>query len=87
VGADGVERYGITVSRRVTGGAQKRWANGYMIHHVTMAYDIDAFKMNEVLRIGMEKIRDKGTRSVVKRVDPMRSQTGMAREEWVHRIP
>lgn len=58
-----------------------------MVHHVTMAYDIDAFKMNEVLRIGMEKIRDKGTRSAVKRVDPMRSQTGMAREEWVHRIP
>ena len=68
-------------------GGAARWANGYMVHHVTMAYDIDAFKMNEVLRIGMEKIRDKGTRSAVKRVDPMRSQTGMAREEWVHRIP
>ena len=72
---------------KIGGAAQKRWANGYMVHHVTMAYDIDAIKMNEVLRIGMEKIRDKGTRSAVKRVDPMRSQTGMAREEWVHRIP
>ncbi len=66
---------------KIGGAAQKRWANGYMVHHVTMAYDIDAIKMNEVLRIGMEKIRDKGTRSAVKRVDPMRSQTGMAREE------
>ena len=55
-----------------------------MVHHVTMAYDIDAIKMNEVLRIGMEKIRDKGTRSAVKRVDPMRSQTGLPREEILH---
>lgn len=66
---------------KIGGAAQKRWSNGYMIHHVTMAYDIDAVKMNEVLRIGMEKIRDKGTRSAVKRVDPMRSQTGLPREE------
>ena len=66
---------------KIGGAAQKRWANGYMVHHVTMAYDIDAEKMNEVLRIGMEKIRDKGTRSAVKRVDPMRSQTGLPREE------
>ncbi|MCD4549275.1 MULTISPECIES: lipoate--protein ligase family protein [unclassified Schaalia] len=66
---------------KIGGAAQKRWAHGYMLHHVTMAYDIDAQKMNEVLRIGMEKLRDKGTRSAVKRVDPMRSQTGMPREE------
>lgn len=65
---------------KIGGAAQKRWSNGYMVHHVTMAYDIDAEKMNEVLRIGKEKIRDKGTRSAVKRVDPMRSQTGLNRE-------
>ena len=45
-----------------------------------LSNDIDAAKMMEVLRIGKEKIRDKGTRSAVKRVDPMRSQTGMERE-------
>lgn len=66
---------------KIGGAAQKRWANGWMLHHVTMAYDIDAVKMNQVLRIGMEKLRDKGTRSAVKRVDPMRSQTGLPREE------
>ncbi len=65
---------------KIGGAAQKRWANGYMVHHVTMSYDIDANKMMDVLRIGREKIRDKGTRSAVKRVDPMRSQTGMERE-------
>lgn len=65
---------------KIGGAAQKRFANGYMLHHVTMAYDIDAVKMNECLRIGKEKLRDKGLRSAVKRVDPMRSQTGMTRE-------
>lgn len=66
---------------KIGGAAQKRWANGYMVHHVTMSYDINAEKMMEVLRIGKEKVRDKGTRSAVKRVDPIRSQTGMEREE------
>lgn len=65
---------------KIGGAAQKRFADGVLLHHVTMAYDIDADKMMEVLRIGKEKLSDKGTRSANKRVDPMRSQTGMARE-------
>ena len=44
-----------------------------------MAYDIDADKMVEVLRIGREKLSDKGTTSAKKRVDPLRTQTGLAR--------
>lgn len=68
---------------KIGGAAQKRFANGYTLHHVTLAYDIDAEKMMECLRIGREKIRDKGLRSAVKRVDPMRSQTGMAREDII----
>lgn len=74
----------ITSDRgKIGGAAQKRWANGYMVHHVTMSYDIDAQKMLECLRIGKEKLRDKGTRSAVKRVDPMRSQTGLPRTEII----
>lgn len=68
---------------KIGGAAQKRFANGTMVHHVTMAYDIDALKMLECMRIGKEKLRDKGVRSAVKRVDPMRSQTGMAREKII----
>lgn len=65
---------------KIAGAAQKRFAAGSVLHHVTMAYDIDADKMLEVLRIGREKMSDKGHRSANKRVDPMRSQTGMPRE-------
>lgn len=65
---------------KIGGAAQRRLVDGTVLHHVTMSYDIDAEKMNQVLRIGREKLSDKGVRSAVKRVDPMRSQTGLPRE-------
>jgi len=68
---------------KIAGSAQKRLAGGAVLHHMTMAYDIDADKMMQVLRIGREKMSDKGTRSANKRVDPLRSQTGMSREDVV----
>ncbi|MEE6288951.1 biotin/lipoate A/B protein ligase family protein [Georgenia sp. MJ173] len=68
---------------KIGGAAQKRFASGVVLHHVTMSYDIDADKMLEVLRIGREKMSDKGTKSANKRVDPMRSQTGMARADII----
>ena len=68
---------------KIGGAAQKRLANGGMLHHVTMSYDIDADKMVEVLRIGKEKLSDKGATSAKKRVDPLRRQTGLSRAEIV----
>ena len=64
---------------KIAGAAQARRGKA-VLHHVTMAYDIDANKMLEVLRIGREKLSDKGTTSAQKRVDPLRSQTGMSRD-------
>ena len=71
---------------KIAGAAQKRFASGAVLHHVTMAYDIDADKMLDVLRIGREKMSDKGTKSSNKRVDPMRSQTGLPRDEILARV-
>ena len=68
---------------KIAGAAQKRLASGAVLHHVTMAYDIDADKMLEVLRIGREKMSDKGTKSANKRVDPLRSQSGLPRAEVI----
>jgi len=68
---------------KIAGAAQKRFAGGAVLHHVTMAYDIDAAKMMQVLRIGREKLSDKGTTSAAKRVDPLRAQTGMARDQVI----
>ncbi|MDR0945559.1 MAG: lipoate--protein ligase family protein [Bifidobacteriaceae bacterium] len=68
---------------KIAGAAQKRLADGTVLHHVTMAYDIDAEKMVQVLRIGQEKLAGKGTPSAQKRVDPVRRQTGLTRDEVV----
>src|SRR3546814_15263322 len=69
----------------MAGAAQTR-RRGAVLHHVTMAYDIDAVRMLEVLRIGREQLSDKGTTSAVKRVDPLRSQTGLAREAVIEHM-
>jgi lipoate-protein ligase A len=70
---------------KVAGAAQTRRGNA-VLHHVTMAYDIDSAKMGEVLRIGREKLSDKGTTSAAKRVDPLRRQTGLTREAIIDQM-
>lgn len=70
-----------TPEGKIGGAAQKRLASGSMLHHVTMSYDIDAEKMTDVLRIGREKVSDKGITSAQSRVDPLRRQTGLSRED------
>ncbi len=71
---------------KIGGAAQKRLGSGAVLHHVTMAYDMDAEAMTQVLRIGREKLSDKGTASAQKRVDPLRSQTGLTREEIIEKM-
>ncbi|MCC3271506.1 lipoate--protein ligase family protein [Arthrobacter zhangbolii] len=72
-----------TEQGKIGGAAQKRFSSGGMLHHVTMSYNIDADKMVEVLRIGKEKLSDKGTTSAKKRVDPLKRQTGLSREDII----
>jgi len=71
---------------KIGGAAQKRLGSGAVLHHVTMSYDMDGDKMVEVLRIGREKMSDKGTKSANKRVDPLRSQTGLPRAEIIQKM-
>ena len=78
---------------KIGGAAQRRFpaprgnadtgGSGAILHHVTLAYDIDAEKMGRVLNVSQEKMRDKAVRSAVKRVDPLKRQTGMGRDELV----
>ncbi len=72
-----------TEQGKIAGAAQKRLGDGTVLHHVTMSYDIDAAKMVQVLRIGREKLSGKGLASAAKRVDPLRRQTGLPREEVI----
>ncbi|MEN1940765.1 biotin/lipoate A/B protein ligase family protein [Luteimonas sp. MJ246] len=70
---------------KIAGAAQTR-RRGAVLHHVTMAYDIDANRMLDVLRIGREKLSDKGTTSALKRVDPLRRQTGLPRSAVIEHM-
>ncbi|MEJ3405340.1 biotin/lipoate A/B protein ligase family protein [Rathayibacter sp. YIM 133350] len=73
-------------SGKIGGAAQKRLGNGGVLHHVTMSYDMNGEVMTQVLRIGREKISDKGIASAAKRVDPLKSQSGLPRAEIIERM-
>jgi lipoate-protein ligase A len=68
---------------KIGGAAQKRLAGGTVLHHVTMAYDIDADAMARVLRTGREKLSDRGIPGAARRVDPLRRQTRLPRAEII----
>lgn len=69
----------VSPTGKIGGAAQKRLGSGAVLHHVTMAYDMDGDRMVEVLRIGREKISDKGVASANKRVNPLKAHTGMTK--------
>jgi lipoate---protein ligase len=73
----------IACSEGKIGGAAQARRGGVVLHHTTMAYDMDPGEMVQVLRIGREKLRDKGTASAAKRVSPLVRQTGLTREQIV----
>jgi lipoate-protein ligase A len=61
------------------GGAAQARRGGAVLHHTTMAYQMNIPLMLQVLRIGQEKLSDKGIPSADKRVGPLRQQTDLPR--------
>ncbi len=70
----------ITSSGGKIGGAAQARRGGAVLHHTTMAYQMNIPLMLEVLRNGQEKLSDKGITSAEKRVGPLRQQTDLPRE-------
>ena len=69
----------IVSSAGKIGGAAQARRGGAVLHHTTMAYEMDTGLMLQVLRIGQEKLSDKGTRSAEKRVGPLALGTRLSR--------
>lgn len=69
----------ITSSGGKIGGAAQARRGGAVLHHTTMAYQMNIPLMLQVLRIGQEKLSDKGISSAEKRVGPLRQQTDLPR--------
>lgn len=71
----------ITSEGGKIGGAAQARRNGAVLHHAAVAYRMDHELMGQVLRIGQEKLSDKGIRSADRRVGPLRQQIDLEREE------
>jgi lipoate-protein ligase A len=76
----------ITSTGGKVGGAAQARRGGAVLHHTTMAYQMNVTLMAKVLRIGKEKLSDKGIRSAEKRVGPLRQQTDLPRETIIDHI-
>lgn len=76
----------ITSAGGKIGGAAQARRPGAVLHHATMSYDLNSDRMLEVLRIGKEKLSDKGITSAARRVGPLRLQTNLPREEVIARL-
>ena len=73
----------IACSEGKIGGAAQARRGGVVLHHTTIAYDMDPGDMVRVLRIGREKLKGKGTASAAKSVSPLVRQTGLSRDAIV----
>ncbi len=76
----------ITSAAGKIGGAAQARRFGAVLHHTTMAYDMDIPAMTRVLRIGQEKLSDKGIRSADRRVGPLRQKTEMERDDIINHL-
>ncbi len=76
----------ITSSGGKIGGAAQARRGGGVLHHTTMAYQMNIPRMLRVLRIGQEKLSDKGVTSAEKRVGPLRQQTDLDRDVIIHHL-
>lgn len=76
----------IACSEGKIGGAAQARRFGVVLHHTTIAYDMDPGEMVKVLRIGREKLKDNGTASAAKRVSPLVRQTGLSRAAIVDHL-
>ncbi len=68
------------------GGAAQARRGGAVLHHATIACELDTEQMARVLRIGREKLSDKGIASAAKRVSPLRQQTDLPRDTIIARL-
>ena len=70
---------------KIAGAAQAR-RRGVVLHHTTMAYDLDHDEMACVLRIGRGRRSDRGVPSAAKVVSPLVGQTALTRVEVVDEL-
>ena len=76
----------ITSSGGKLGGAAQARKKGIALHHTTIAYEMAPGMLTQLLRIGKEKLSDKGVTSAEKRVGPLRQQTDIDRDVIINHL-
>lgn len=76
----------ITSSGGKIGGAAQARKKGIALHHTTCAYAMTPGVLTRILRIGKEKLSDKGITSADKRVGPLRDQTDLDRDVIINHM-
>ena len=69
----------ITSSEGKIGGAAQARKPRVVLHHTTIAYELDNEEMRRVLRVGRERLSDNGIPSAIKHVSPLRTQVALPR--------
>lgn len=76
----------ITSTGGKIGGAAQARKKGIALHHTTCAYAMTPGVLTKILRIGKEKLSDKGVTSADKRVGPLRDQTDLERDVIINHM-
>lgn len=76
----------ITSTGGKIGGAAQARKHGIALHHTTCAYSMAPGVLTSILRIGKEKLSDKGVTSAEKRVGPLRQQTDLDRDVIINHM-
>jgi lipoate-protein ligase A len=74
----------ITSDLGKLGGAAQARKHGAVLHHTMIAYGMNSALLGQVLRVGKEKLSDKGIRSAETRVGPLQQQIQLDREDVVN---
>jgi lipoate-protein ligase A len=67
----------ISPRGKIAGAAQAR-RRGFVLHHTTVAHTMDAALLRRVIRIGRDRLSERGTRSADKSVSPLSWFTPMS---------
>jgi lipoate-protein ligase A len=70
---------------KIAGAAQAR-RRGHLLHHTTIAHAMDVDLMPRLIRIGRERVTERGIRSADKAVSPLSWFTPLACGEVAHRL-
>jgi lipoate-protein ligase A len=70
----------ISPRGKIAGAAQAR-RRGFVLHHTTIAHSMDPALLTKLIRIGRERLSERGVRSADKAVSPLSEFTSMRCEE------